>query len=156
MLQNDPWKLIRSLQTVIISSVTDHHAPHSSYAPFIEKEQVFYISLSMMSTHTRNLLEHPQVSLLFIEDESKSSNIFARRRVTFDASVTPVERNSIEFNGAMTLFTDKFGEMAAIYQTMSDFQLFALTPIRGRAVFGFGQAYTYADGKFGSMPVGKR
>jgi len=155
MLQNDPWALIHALQSVVLSTTNQDGTPHGSYAPFIEKEKHFYIFGSMMSTHTQNLLHNRDVSLLFIEDESLSANIFARKRVTFDAEVTPVERGSILFNGTLTLFEEKFGEMASIYRSMSDFQLFALTPVRGRAVFGFGQAYDYRDGAFETVRVGR-
>lgn len=155
MLRNDPWELIASLKSLILSTINADGSPHSSYAPFIEKEQRFYISLSAMSTHSRNIMRTPTISILFIEDESNCSNIFARKRVTFDVRVKPIERNSITFNGAMTLFEDKFGEMATIYQTMSDFYLFELTPLKGRAVFGFGQAYDFKNGTFGNVGVGK-
>lgn len=156
MLQHDPWELIASMQSVVISSVSADGAPHASYAPFVESDHRFYVSLSMLSTHTDNLLHHPGIALLFIEDESKSANIFARKRVSFDAVATPVERDSILFNGTMTLFEDRFGEMASIYKNMPDFQLFELMPLRGRAVFGFGQAYDFAEGRFGSVAVGGR
>ena len=154
MLKNDPWKLIDSLQSMIISSVDDTGLPHTSYVPFIQNDDKFYICISRMSSHTRNLIQRPVASILFIEDEAKSSNIFARRRVTFTVELEPVERGSIVFNGAMTLFEDRFGELANIYKTMPDFQLFALTPVSGRAVFGFGQAYDYKNGSFGNISVG--
>ena len=155
MLNNNPWKLIDSLQSMIISSVDDEGLPHTSYAPFIQNDNKFYICISGMSSHTRNLIQKPVASILFIEDEAKSSNIFARRRVTFTVNLKSVERGSIVFNGAMTLFEDRFGELANIYKTMPDFQLFALIPLSGRAVFGFGQAYDYKDGSFGNISVGK-
>lgn len=154
MLHNDPWALIDTLQSVVLSTTNQDGTPHGSYAPFVEKEKHFYIFGSMLSTHTHNLLHNAYVSLLFIEDESISSNIFARKRVTFDTEVMPIERGSILFNGTLTLFEEKFGEMASIYRSMSDFQLFALTPVRGRAVFGFGQAYDYRDGAFETVRVG--
>ena len=119
MLQNNPWELIHTLQSVVISSIDSRNLPHISYAPFIQKDQIFYICISGMSSHTRNLLEKPVASILFAEDESKSNNIFARKRITFLAEVTPVERDSITFNGAMTLFEDKFGELANIYKNRS-------------------------------------
>jgi putative heme iron utilization protein len=153
MLHNDPWKLIDSLQSMIVSSVDTRGLPHISYAPFIQKEQIFYICISAMSSHTQNLLHTPVASIAFIEDESKSNNIFARRRVTFTVNLRPVERGSIEYNGAMTLFEDRFGELASIYKTMPDFQLFALNPVSGRAVFGFGQAYDFKDGRFDNISI---
>jgi len=37
---------------------------------------------------------------------------------------------------------------------MQDFQLFELTPVSGRAVFGFGEAYDFRDGDFGGGAAG--
>ena len=148
MLQNDPWQLIDSLQSVIISSLGEDGIPHTSYAPFVQNEQTFFISVSAMSAHSRNLLKMQKTSILFIEDEVKSHNMFARKRVSFVVQITPVERNSVTYNGTMTLFEDKFGELANIYRSLPDFYMLALTPISGRAVFGFGQAYDFKEGHF--------
>ena len=37
---------------------------------------------------------------------------------------------------------------------MADFQLFELSPQSGRAVFGFGEAYDFANGEFSNKPMG--
>ena len=107
-----------------------------------------------MAKHTHNLMTNELISIMMIEDESKSNNLFARKRVTFDVQTTPIERDSLVFNGAMTLFRDKFGNSAGIYESMPDFQLFELSPVRGRAVFGFGEAYDFKDGDFSTTASG--
>ena len=153
-MKQNPWELIASIQTLSISSINENHTAHSSYAPFIENKHKFYVCISGMAKHAQNLLNNKNISCLIIEDESKSTNIFARKRVTFDMQVTPIERNSLIFNGAMTLFRDKFGDSARIYESMLDFQLFELTPLLGRAVFGFGEAYDFRDGDFTTNATG--
>lgn len=137
-----------------ISSVNENNLAHSSYAPFIESEKKFFICISGMAKHTHNLMTNELISIMMIEDESKSNNLFARKRVTFDVQTTPIERDSLVFNGAMTLFRDKFGNSAGIYESMPDFQLFELSPVRGRAVFGFGEAYDFKDGDFSTTASG--
>lgn len=154
MLREDPWEMIDTMQSMFISSLNPDGTPHSSYAPFVRREQHFFIAISRIAKHARNLLTHPQVSILFIEDESKSANILARKRVSFDALAEAVARDTVAFETAMTHFETRFGEMAQIYRTMKDFQLFRIQPMRGRAVFGFGQAYDYVDGRFGNVAVG--
>ena len=153
-MKQNPWELIASIKTLSISSINENNTAHSSYAPFIENEHKFYICISGMAKHTKNLFNNETVSCIIIEDESKSTNLFARKRVTFDMKVTPIERNSLIFNGAMTLFRDRFGNSAGIYESMQDFQLFELTPVSGRAVFGFGEAYDFRDGDFGGAATG--
>ena len=153
-MKHNPWEFIQSLASMTLSSSNNDNTPHSSYAPFIENEHKFYVCISAMAKHTRNLLNNPTISIMMIEDESKSTNLFARKRVTFDVTATPIERNSLVFNGAMTLFGDKFGDSASIYVNLQDFQLFELVPIGGRAVFGFGEAYDFKDGDFGGIATG--
>ncbi len=153
-MKHNPWEFIASIQTMIISSVNENTIAHTSYAPFIENEQKFYICISAMAKHTHNILNNEMISIMMIEDESKSTNLFARKRVTFDMQVTAIERNSLIFNGSMTLFRDKFGNSAGIYESMQDFQLFELTPMSGRAVFGFGEAYDFREGNFTGNATG--
>ena len=153
-MKYNPWEFLQSIETMVISSINDDKTAHTSYAPYIENEKKFYVCISGMAKHTRNLFNNQLVSIMMIEDESKGNNLFARKRVTFDVEVTPIERNSLVFNGAMTLFRDKFGNNADIYETMLDFQLFELLPVAGRAVFGFGEAYDFKDGDFGGVATG--
>jgi putative heme iron utilization protein len=153
-MKENPWEFIKNIYTMHIASINKDATAHSSYAPFIEHEQKFYISLSAMSKHFHNLTNNPIISIMFIEDESNSANLFARNRVNFDVKVKMIERNSPIFNGAITLFYDKFGNHASIYENMQDFQLFELTPLKGRAVFGFGKAYDFKDGAFSTIATG--
>ena len=105
-MKQNPWELIASIQTLSISSINENHTAHSSYAPFIENEHKFYVCISSMAKHAQNLLNNKSISCLIIEDASKSTNIFARKWVTSDMQVTPIEINSLFFNGTMTLFRD--------------------------------------------------
>ena len=153
-MKQNPWGFIDTINTMIISSVNETNTAHTSYAPFITNEQKFYICISGMAKHTHNLLHNETISIMIVEDESKSANLFAKKRVTFDMQVTAIQRNSLIFNGAMTLFRDKFGNSAGIYENMQDFQLFELTPVSGRAVFGFGEAYDFKDGDLSGNATG--
>ena len=153
-MKHNPWEFIHTLASMTLSSINNDNTPHSSYAPFIENDKKFYVCISAMAKHTRNLMNNERISIMMIEDESKSTNLFARKRVTFDVTVTAIERNSLIFNGAMTLFGDKFGDNASIYTSLQDFQLFELSPVGGRAVFGFGEAYDFKDGDFGGAATG--
>jgi len=153
-MKQNPWEFISSFATLHISSINQNGSAHSSYAPFIENEGKFYVCISQMAKHTQNLINNENISIMIIEDESKSANLFARKRVTFDVQVEAIERNSLIFNGTMTLFRDKFGDNAGIYESMQDFILFELQPFAGRAVFGFGEAYDFKEGNFGSGATG--
>ncbi|MCH9813888.1 MAG: pyridoxamine 5'-phosphate oxidase family protein [Epsilonproteobacteria bacterium] len=148
------WEFIEQFDSMMISSITEEGLSHSSYAPFIKYEKCFYICTSGMAHHTKNLLSQAKASVMIIEDESECQNSFARKRVTFEMDVTHIKRESDLFSDMMSIFYEKFGEKASIYEQLTDFQLFALVPVGGRAVFGFGEAYDYKDGVFSAVGRG--
>jgi putative heme iron utilization protein len=154
MTQIDPIEFIEQFDTLMISSISSNQKPHSSYAPFVSQDKQFYICISKMAKHTNNLLKTESASIMFIEDESESTNSFARKRVTFDVDVLNIQREEEKFSEIMQLFNEKFGEKASMYEQMADFYLFEFTPFSGRAVFGFGAAYNYKEGAFKNLMGG--
>jgi len=148
MLQIDPIDFIEQFDTLMVSSISSKLKPHSSYAPFVSQDKLYYICISKMAKHTTNLLKTPAASIMFIQDESESKNSFSRKRVTFDVNVLNIERDKEKFLEIMKLFNEKFGERASMYEQMADFYLFEFTPLSGRAVFGFGEAYKYKNEEF--------
>lgn len=129
-------------QSVIISTISKAGIPNSSYAPFvIDEAKNIYIYISDLASHTQNLYANPLVSVLFIDDEAKSKNIFARRRLSFDCTASLIERDTDIWNNIVDKFQERFGEMIAVFRGLTDFRLFKLTPNAGRYVVGFGTAY---------------
>ncbi len=136
-------ELLASHQTLLLSSASITGIPDISYAPFVRDEAgCFYIFISELAAHTDNLLTNPQVSVMFVRPESESNNLFARERAIFDCSVKEIERNDDCYSTQLNALQTKFGEIVGVLRSLSDFHLFALTPISGRTVAGFGQAYT--------------
>ena len=129
-------------QSVVISTVSADNIPNASYAPFvIDESKNIYIYVSGLSTHTQNLYAVPMASVLFIEEESQTKQIFARRRLTFDCTATLVERDTELWNQIVDSFEARFGEIIQLLRDLPDFRLFKLTPSKGRFVIGFGAAY---------------
>ncbi len=129
-------------ESIILSTVNTEGKPNASYAPFVEDESKnFYIFVSGLSTHTRNLSAVGKVSVMFIEDESKSQQVFARRRLTFDCIAELIIRESQEWHKLADLFEKRFGELINVFRDLPDFRIFQLTPTEGKFVVGFGAAY---------------
>jgi len=63
-------ELIARTQSIILATVDAEGTPNSSYAPFVQVENTFYIIVSFMAKHTKNLSEGRKTSIMFIEDES--------------------------------------------------------------------------------------
>ncbi|MEL6162879.1 MAG: pyridoxamine 5'-phosphate oxidase family protein [Cyanobacteria bacterium J06628_3] len=85
--------LINTVRTVVLGTVNADNVPSISYAPFvIDETKNIYIFVSEFSTHTFNLQANPKASVMLIEDETKSKQIFARRRLTYSCSATKLEK----------------------------------------------------------------
>ena len=83
--------------------------------------------------------------ILVIEDESKTTQFFTRRRLGFECTAEQLARDSLRWRTVMDVFEGKFGEVIGLIRPLADFRLFALRPRRGTFVKGFGQAYRIED-----------
>lgn len=141
----------QQFESLILSTVSEDNQPNASYAPFVMDEvNNFYIFVSGLSTHTRNLYVN-QACIMFIDDESKTEQIFARRRLSFDCSPSLIERETKEWNQISDRFEERFGEMIQLFRSLPDFRIFKLTPTQGRFVIGFGAAYEITVDDFNSL-----
>ncbi|TAF06109.1 MAG: HugZ family protein [Nostocales cyanobacterium] len=132
----------QEVASIMISTVNQRGIPNASYTPFVMDEfKNIYIYVSGLSSHTTNIQVNPYVGVLLIEDEAKSSNIFARRRLNFDCTATLIERETEHWNQIVEQFQARFGEIIEILRGLADFRIFQLTPTKGRFVIGFGAAY---------------
>ena len=135
-------ELITSLQSTIISSIATEGQPHTSYAPFVMYQEHFYVFISDAARHTQNLIQHPACSLLFIDDESKSEQIFARRRVSLECRASEMPRDTEVYKTVLALLQKRFGGIVAMLSQMQDFRMIEFEPLSGEAVFGFGEAFS--------------
>ena len=129
-------------QSLLLATVSPQGNPCASYAPFVmDVEKNFYIFVSDLSAHTGNLKTTRGASVLLIEDEAKSQNIFARQRLSFDCQATLIDNNSSQWGEIAKRFQERFGQIIEMLRNLSDFHIFQLTPKEGLFVSGFGAAY---------------
>ena len=77
---------LSGFKTLLMATVSGEGVPDASYAPFVRlDDDAFYVNLSGLSTHTGNLLANPRVSILFLQSEDDTNQLFARKRLSFDA-----------------------------------------------------------------------
>jgi len=132
--------------SIMMSTVSQEGIPDASYAPFvIDDDKNIYIYVSGLATHTQNIHNHPFVSVLFIEDEVKTKQIFARRRLNFNCTANLVERETEKWQQIVDKFQIRFGELISTLRSLPDFRIFQLTPKNGRFVIGFGAAYNISS-----------
>lgn len=135
-------RLRADFQTVILGTASPDGEPDASVAAAILGEDgAFYIYVSALSAHTRNIEQTRKASVFLIEDEASAKNILARKRLTFPTTASLIERGSEAFVARLGELKAKFGPVMEHLENMRDFQLYRLVPARGRLVAGFGQAY---------------
>lgn len=129
-------------QTLIISSANSKNDPLTNYAPFVLKDDFYYVTMSKSMPHYKNLTESKKAHIMLIEDEANASHPFARKRVYFQASCEEVSKFE-HYN----LFENKFGDKLSFIKEMGDFVVIKLRPKEISLVFGFGQAYLINENK---------
>lgn len=128
-------------KTIVLATLDAQGNPNVSYAPFVINNGEYQVLISTVARHARNLMEVPKVSLMLLEDESKSREIYARRRLTFDASVRMLARHSEEWEQSVQALQARHGEIVENLSKLEDFNLFCFKPIAGLFVKGFGKAF---------------
>lgn len=134
--------LIAQFKTLLLATVNAQGEPQASYAPYVREGQDFYIYVSDLAAHTANLLQHGKASVLFIEDESQSKNLFARKRSTLQCQAEEIARNSAHYNTILALFRTQFGNTIDVLQSLPDFHLIRLSPQQAGHVGGFARAFS--------------
>ena len=134
-------ELVANSKSIILGTVDAEGNPNSSYAPFVNIDNKFYILVSFMARHTKNLRDQKKGSMMFIADESNSKQIYARERLTFDVAITQVARDSDQWNTVVEKLKETHGKVVEVIAPMEDFILLALNPVKGSYVNGFGSAY---------------
>jgi putative heme iron utilization protein len=140
-IQREFQTLRQNLKTVQLATTDADGNPEASYAPCVWVEQACYLYLSELARHTANLISNPSVSLLLIEAEEKSRNLFARRRIILQGQVEKIARDSDRFQKIMIEFKHRFGNFIDVIEPLADFHLFRVIPQSGRFIRGFAQAY---------------
>jgi putative heme iron utilization protein len=134
-------KFISGFKTVILGTLSATVEAEASYAPVLQKDGKFYIYISELAKHTHNLLEHKQLTLLFIQDEQDAENIFARKRATLKSEAKHIARDSQGWTDIMDAYGEHLGDTAKNLRNLQDFHLFEITPLSATFVRGFAQAY---------------
>ena len=128
-------------RTLQLATVDEEGRPNVSYAPFVQNQEGYFVLISDIARHARNLKANPQVSLMMIEDEESSKQLYARKRLTFDALASVVERETELWTQVIGQMQERFGEIIDGLSQLQDFSLFNLKAENGLFVKGFGQAY---------------
>ena len=133
-----------TVQSVMLATLGEDGNPHIGYTPFVFDGRDIIVFVSQLSLHTRDLLANGRVSVMLIDDEQGSSQIFARTRVSYLCQAVAVDREDDAHAVTLDLLEARHGKMIGVLRQLPDFVLFRLQPRSGQFVMGFGQAYHLA------------
>lgn len=119
--------------------------PAVSMVPFVLPAGAtrLFIHVSALATHTRDMQEHPRVSLLVMAEPDAAPTPQALPRVTLQADATTLPREAADYESARAAYLVRFPAAAQTFE-LADFSLVALKPVSARLVAGFARAYSLA------------
>ena len=140
--QKEMVSFLENIQSVLLSTVSADAEPFVSYSPYVEDEEGnFYVFISTAVNHSHNMNATKKAHIMFLEDESVTDHIYARRRMYFKADAEKFEENDERTEKIHDLFKKRFADKVSFFSMMKDFQYYKLTPKEGNFVLGFGGAY---------------
>ena len=144
-------RLLASAQTLGISVLVDEDSrlfADVGHAPFVRKQECFYIYSSHLSAHVRALVNGAEAQFFLIEDESVAQNIWARVRMKFSAEVSELSRDDPQFSELCDDIAEMHGPVMEMIRNFTDFHLFKIKPEQGVLVTGFAQAFSITGPMF--------
>ena len=136
--------------SLILGTINADGDADTSYTPTLQQDGKFYVFVSELAAHTKNLLRHPNASILLIEPETEA-NLFRRQRSMIRASVRWIGREEDEWSSLLDRYEQVLGKMMRNLRSLQDFHLFELTPLEATYVRGFGQAYKISGNQLASI-----
>ncbi|MBI5259132.1 MAG: pyridoxamine 5'-phosphate oxidase family protein [Burkholderiales bacterium] len=139
----------RSLRTLLatrpVAALGTLHRgdPAVSMVPFVlpTGQARVLIHVSALATHTADMLQHPRVSLLVMDEPRADTAPQALARVTLQAQAQALPRDDAGHAQARAAYLARFPQAAITFE-LGDFSLFVLQPVSARLVAGFGRAYS--------------
>ncbi|MCX8650844.1 pyridoxamine 5'-phosphate oxidase family protein [Gilliamella sp. B2776] len=133
--------LHETVLTVILSTINKDGEVETSYSPYFFDGNDYYVLISNLAPHAQNMKTNPHISFIIIDDEAKTKNIYARKRLTSQAIAEIVDKDSNVFEKVIDQMAKRVSKMVYMLCEMNDFNLFKIKPIKGRVVIGFGKTY---------------
>ena len=135
-------ELLDSQKTISLATTHGNGLPQVSYTPVaVDSENKAYLFVSELSDHTANLRERGTVSLMWIQDEATTNQLFARNRLTVEGKAEFIDRDSEGWGHAAATYRERFGKFFDQLTQLRDFHMFCVTPEKARIVVGFGAAF---------------
>lgn len=132
---------VTSRRALVLGTLRQEGEVELSVAPFVPYAGGLAVFLSELAPHTYHLRQHRRTEVLLLEDETTVRQAFARTRLSLTCQATLLERNEASAQEVLQMMEATFGGIVSLLRSLPDFHLFLLTPLTGRFIVGFGQAF---------------
>jgi len=136
--------LSRLLQTMRVSALGTSHdgRPFVSMVSLARESDAssFYIHVSHLAQHTRDMEANPLVSLLLAEIDDGRADPQTLARVTIQCRAELITREDETYASIRELYVTQFPASAQMF-SFADFNLWRLVPEKARFVGGFARAF---------------
>jgi len=151
-MEQQVLEAIRDMMTthrVLSLAVTVDGDPEASLLPYAVRPDfgAVFVQASSLARHTRGLQPGARVGVLIHENDEAGADPLQTKRLTVQATVAVLDRESEAFAAARDMFVARFPG-AEMTLSLGDFNLYELTLGRGRYIAGFGQAFNVGPDTF--------
>lgn len=127
----------------------DQGEPFVSMVPYVlmGAGPDFLIHVSLLSAHTRHMLQHPRVSLLVsaaedaVDENGAPIQPQALPRVTVQGDAIRLDSTGVDYANGKALYLERFPPAAQMFE-LPDFSLFKISVLSVRFIAGFGSAHS--------------
>ncbi|HKJ38200.1 MAG TPA: pyridoxamine 5'-phosphate oxidase family protein [Anaerolineales bacterium] len=123
----------------------DNGAPHTAMVAvaFADDFSAFYIHVSRLGKHTRDMESDPRVSLLITEADDGRADPQTLARLSLNGTAELLPRADPGYERVKSLYLTRFPPAGQLF-SLGDFNLWRISPKGGRFVAGFGKAFNVA------------
>jgi len=100
----------------------------------------YYIHISQLAAHTKNIMEHSSVSLMICETVRTKINPQTLARISLMGKASLLSPMSTEYESAKERYLEKYPSARMNFQ-LGDFSLYGIGLETARYVAGFGKAF---------------
>ena len=134
-------RLIRETRIAALGTLHDGESNLAMVAyAFAEDFSAFYIHVSTLGRHTRDMEHDPRISLLIAERDDGRADPQTLARVAFQGIAELLRREASDYSLIKSMYLKRFPEAEPLF-SLGDFNLWKITPKSGRFVAGFAQAF---------------
>jgi heme iron utilization protein len=133
--------LVRKTRVAALATLHEGGSNLAMVAYIVAEDfSAFYIHVSRLGKHTRDMEVDPHVSLLIAETDDGRFDPQTLARVALQGVAEVLPREVSDYTRIKQMYLRRFPEAEQLF-SLGDFDIWKITPKSGRFVAGFGRAF---------------